>query len=168
MSKSKPARRKMGRPTLCNEGVISQFERYLSASPYLEPVCGIVGISRHTVYSWLERGEVEQARQESGGAPDDTEAIYAEFYRRVTAARAKVETRLTGEILRACSAHDHAKRSDGKAYDAQGDPSLALAMLKHAFPERWGTRKIEARHEVSIDAPIAFYIPDNGRADGDD
>ena len=170
------------RPTLCTKEIADEFARYMQASPYIEPAAAMCGISARSAFRWIERGFEELERRESGCAPREEEEPFVYFCQTVARARATWEMSLAGEATRQARPHDKAKRKDGDEYDFQGSPELALSLLKCAFPDRWGLRKLEAKQEVAVshapadlsslsdeelDAYIALNAKLSGPADDD-
>lgn len=142
-------------PTLCTRELADSFARYMQASPYIEPASAMMGISARSAFRWIERGLEELELRMAGVDPREEEDVFVYFCQTVARARATWEMSLAGEATRQARPHDKAKRKDESEYDYQGNPELALSLLKSAFPDRWGLRKLEATQEVRIKPAVA-------------
>jgi hypothetical protein len=98
-----------GRPTKLTKDVSAPFIALIAAGNHIEPSCRAAGISKHTLYAWLRRGEAAR------------KGIYREFLDSFRKAAAMAE------VWHVKNVKDGAKR----------DPRLSLEFLARRYPKRW-------------------------------
>ena len=91
MQKKQTTKQSAGRPTKITSAIISKITEYLMEDNYFEVACAACGITRQTGYNWLERGEKESQRIESGEIPYESEALHLDFFYAVDHAQAMAE-----------------------------------------------------------------------------
>lgn len=96
--------------------------RLLSNGVTIDDACASVGIHRSTFYTWVDRGEIEAARVDTGGEPQESEAPFLEFYLAQVKARADARVKALTVIMRA--AHD-------------GHWQAAAWYLERSRPQEW-------------------------------
>jgi hypothetical protein len=69
----------MGRPTSLTEDTRERIGQLIRAGMSIKDAAEYSRISRRSVYTWIERGEAEEFRIESGFDPDSEEEKYLEF-----------------------------------------------------------------------------------------
>lgn len=75
--------------------------RLLANGATIDDACASVGIHRSTFYAWVDRGEIEAARVDTGGEPQVSEAPFLAFYDAQVKARADARVRAVSLIMRA-------------------------------------------------------------------
>jgi len=87
----------MGRPVKLTAEVQAEIVKRLASGCSVEVAAAAAGVSRRTVFAWIERGE-KAARAES---ISETERPFAEFAEAVDRARAEVEVLALATIMNA-------------------------------------------------------------------
>lgn len=87
----KQTTKQCGRPTKITAVIIAKITEYLMEDNYFEVACAACGITRQTGYNWLERGEKESQRIDSGEIPYESETLHLEFFYAVEKAQAMAE-----------------------------------------------------------------------------
>lgn len=79
------------RPTKLNHAIIDQAVEACAKGLSVETVAGILGVNARTFSRWMDRGDRELKTMTAEGSvePGESEALYVEFYLRVTQARAQ-------------------------------------------------------------------------------
>jgi hypothetical protein len=73
--------------------IVKRIEDAIRVGNYVEDACEYAGLSRHTLYSWLRRGQAEMDRINDGQDPDPAEAIYLTILTTIEKARAEAVVR---------------------------------------------------------------------------
>lgn len=134
-----------GRPSKLTPEVQAELVKWIKAGNYIETAARLVGVSKRSVFTWLEKGDGQKRGR------------YAEFSRAVRGAMAEAEARLILLI-------DKSANTDWKA---------AAWRLERQYPDRWG-RQTKHEVTGAGGGPIqhkgpTIYLPDNGRIrDGTD
>lgn len=92
-----------GRPTKFNVEIGNAIIENLRLGNYIEHASAAAGISKPTLYAWMEKGRKEQERIEAGLEPNPEESDFLEFFNAVEKARAEAVARNVAIIQK--SAH---------------------------------------------------------------
>ena len=130
---------KQGRKQKISRAVIDTICDFISKGASYETAAKAAGVSRRTLYNWLERAETE------GG-------IYAEFRDRIDTQSAQTNVELT-ELIKKCAIEN----KDWKA---------AEALLRARLPHEWNRAVVqhnhqhqgEIHHQISAEARIEALI----------
>ncbi len=124
----------MARPTKLTPKVQRKLVGFTRAGVFLTASAAFVGLTRPTVYSWMQRGEAEEARQDGGEPPNKAEQPYVEFAQAMRQAKAYANITDMAVIRRA----------------AQTDPEWAWRSLKLRHPERFAADSDRTGRGVSL------------------
>ena len=80
-----------GRTSNLTPAVHSKIVAAVRAGNFYRAAAAYAGISKSSLYGWLERGNAEKERIENGAAPDTTETRYLELLDALTRAEAEAE-----------------------------------------------------------------------------
>jgi hypothetical protein len=109
-----------------NEKMHERIVRDLRRGSYQKVAAQKAGIGWSTFNSWLERGEMEEARIAEGFEPIESEAKYLNFKRDVEIARATAEIEAVSEV-----------RDAGR----NGSWQASAWYLERSFPQRWSRHR---------------------------
>jgi hypothetical protein len=155
MSRSREAGRRRGRPTALTPAVADRIVDAVACGNHLTTACAAAGISRSTLYRWLEKAAVVDESIGAGERCSREALAFCDFRDRLALARARAELDAVkviqramrgGEVIRQAPARDRQGRvllgADGEpvyvnTYSAP-DGRLALAFLARSSPEKWG------------------------------
>lgn len=135
-----------GRPTKLTPETHEKVINAIRAGNYLETAAEYGGVTRQTLWNWMQRGEAEKARVAEDGRRSVTkdERPYVNFFHAVTRARAEAETRNVALI-------QQASHEDWRA---------AAWFLERSFQKRWGNKqKIEHTGQLNVQHLIAELPP---------
>ena len=130
--------RTRGRPTKLTPELQKKIIATLSAGNHVSVTCDFVGITEHTFYGWLHRGE--------RNAPSDQAAGYPEFYQEVKRARASAEVQSVARIRQA---------------GGDGQWQADAWFLERSIPKRWGRRNLELTGADGGELVIRLTLDDN-------
>jgi hypothetical protein len=99
--------------TKLTDDVQARIVQALTAGNYLDTAAAYAGVSRVTVWRWMQRGEEEA---------DNPDSIYSNFRNAVESARAQAEVRSVALISRAAD---------------DGTWQAAAWFLERSYPNRW-------------------------------
>jgi hypothetical protein len=120
----------MARPTKLTETLHEQIVQLVRAGVFLKRAAAFCQLDERTLYRWIERGEEEESRIDSGIEPDSNEKLYMEFCQSIRQAIAYSDVMDLNVISQA----------------AANDPHWAERRLKLRHPE-WFRQ--ESKLEVS-------------------
>lgn len=125
--------RPKGRPVVLTPEIQSDFCRYIQAGNYIETAAKIVGVSKASVYSWLDQGNKERKRREKGNMAQKKNDKYISFLDAVKKAEGEAEARDVALIARAATEQWQAAawRLERKHYHRWGRRQL----LEHSGPD---------------------------------
>jgi hypothetical protein len=129
-----------GRPTKLTVDVADRVVELLLAGALLDATAGAVGVSKGTIYAWLERGDRE--RDDFDAKAD---ASHCEFRERVEQARAAAEEDAVRAVMAAAKG---------------GDWRAAAWYLERAAPDRWAGPRRSAISTRDPGAPAS--APETG------
>lgn len=92
-----------GRPTKFNVEIANAIIENLRLGNYIEHASAAAGITKPTLYAWMEKGRKEQERIEAGLEPNEAETDFLEFFNAVEKAKAEAVSRNVAIIQK--SAH---------------------------------------------------------------
>ncbi len=78
----------MARPIKLTDDIHERIAQLVRAGMFLKDAAAFSHVGVRTIYDWLERADVEEARIEAGETPDEDEQKYVEFSRALEHARA--------------------------------------------------------------------------------
>jgi transposase len=120
----------MARPSKLTPDLAEKIANYISTGNYASVVCGLVGITETTYYSWLEKG-----RKAKSGK-------YLEFLESIKKAEAAREAKWIKDI-------DGDPSWQSKAW-----------LLERRYPERWGKKETHVFEGGDKDKPIILkFLP---------
>lgn len=90
----------MARPTELNKKLQTTICKHLKDGCSVRDACAVVGLSHRAYFKWRQRGLAELARIETGGEPNQAEAIYANFAEKTAIAIASAKTHAIATIAR--------------------------------------------------------------------
>ena len=122
----------VGRPSKLTDELQDEIVSYLKTGNYVETVCALVGISKSTFYSWLNKGKNSTRSNE-----------YSRFADAVEHAQAWAEARLVALI---------SKQAE-KAWQA------AAWLLERQHPSKWSRNRKEERETEEICDDISHIDP---------
>ena len=131
-------KRPPGRPTKLTPELREKICSTLADGNYVATTCDYVGITEHTFYEWMHRGE--------RNAPSDQAAGYPEFYQAVKKARSTSEIVSLARIRRA---------------GADGQWQADAWFLERSNPKRWGRRNLELTGADGGELVIRLTLDDN-------
>ncbi len=134
----------MARPTKLNEDLHERITQYVRAGLFLKDAAALSEVAESTVYLWIERGQIEESRVESGEPPDEDEQKYLEF----------------SEAIERARAYANALDMNAVSQAAQNDPRWALERMKLRNP-RWFRQEVG----LEIKRPSAEELADRRRAE---
>lgn len=146
----------MGRPTKLTPEVHKAIVDAIREGNYLATAAEYGGVTRQSVWGWMQRGrdEVQRVAADGRRSVRESERPYVNFFNAVTRARAEAEAKSV-ELIRGAS-HD--------------DWRAAAWFLERSFQERWGNKqKIEHTGAGGgpMDVTVTHRIVDPAD-DGDD
>ena len=94
-----PAPRRMGRRLLLDRAVIDEISASVGRGAFLHVAAAAAGVSKRTLYAWLERGRELVVADEDGAELDEREELYLELVHAVTMAHAQARLRAEGAVL---------------------------------------------------------------------
>jgi len=103
---------------------------------FLKVAAERAGIRANTFRTWMERGEMEQARLDEGFDPDPEENKFLRLKHDVDVARAKAEIEAVKMIRMTAS---------------NGTWQAAAWYLERSFPQRWARNRVEEAQEKKED-----------------
>lgn len=120
------AKRPAHRPTIIGQ-VHDAIVQAIRAGNYVDDAASYAGVSTRSVFGWLERGRLAEAKAQEDGEPiPDTEAPFVQFLHDVESARSQAVVRNVALIQRA----------------AETQWQAAAWYLERTNPRKWG------RHET--------------------
>ena len=111
-----------------NSKVHEQIVKSVRGGSFNTVAAASAGISVRTFNSWMERGEMEEARIAEGFPPSEDEAKYVKFRQDVEKARAEAEVEAVSMVKMAAR---------------NGTWQAAAWYLERSFPQRWSRNRIE-------------------------
>lgn len=148
---------KVGRPSKLNPDTLDLICGVIGPGVRRKDAALSIGVSEQTYYSWLRRGNTEQARMDALGLtePHPDEAIYVEFLDRTTTAWAEAKATAILTVRQAMNG-TLPKGADWRA---------AAWWLERTYPTEYGLRRIvvdpntpDAGHEATDDDTLAEAI----------
>lgn len=132
-----------GRPSLLTSDLADEICKAVANGLPIELAAELNGISRHTVYEWVRRGE---GRDTERAAEQAADSLYVEFANRYRKARAGFARNLMQPCIEAIAGKRPSKAKDPltgkpKMVKALGAPVRANEAhwhLSRRFPEFWG------------------------------
>lgn len=135
-------RSKSGRPSkFCAEIAVSIVEN-LRLGNYIEHAAASAGITKSTLYAWMEKGRKEQERIEAGFEPNEENLEFLDFSYAVEQARAEAVSRNVSVIQKAAIG---------------GSWQAAAWWLERTQPQLFG-RKQHLEHSGAGERPIKLEI----------
>lgn len=126
--KAAPRVKPTGRPSLLTPQLQERLIDALKTGCYVEDAASYVGISRATVFAWMDRGLKERNRLQAfpDAEPDEKETPYLNFLDAVETARAAAQLRAVAQIQKAA---------------ADGTWQAAAWYLERSAPKKWGRKE---------------------------
>ena len=129
-----------GRPSILTDALTAQLSHHVAAGNFASTACALVGVSEHSFYNWLNRGERELLEGE--------DSPYTRFFQSIKKAAAMAEA-------------DHLQ----KGLQGKMGWQAHFTFLERRYPSRWGHQmKLdleEAKQFVRrLLETIAIHIPD--------
>jgi len=133
----------MASPRKLNPEVHETIVEHVRSGSFVSVAAQQAGISPSTFRTWMERGEMEEARIAEGFDPNPDEAVFLAFKKDVDSARAEAEIESV-KMVRMASRN--------------GTWQAAAWYLERSFPQRWARNRIEevTEEEASADPDLAL------------
>lgn len=94
-----PARPLLGRRRLLDADLVGRIARAVGSGAFLHVAAEANGVSRRTLFGWLERARDLVAVLDADGQVDARDLVYVDLLERVTAAHAAARLRAEGAVL---------------------------------------------------------------------
>jgi len=91
--------RAVGRPLLLDRALIRKVCQAVEKGAFLHVAAESVGVSRRTLFAWLERGRDLEAAAERGDELGERELLFVEFLHGVMVAHARARLRAEASVL---------------------------------------------------------------------
>jgi transposase len=122
----------MGRPSKLTDELQAEIVDHLKTGNYIETVCALVGISKSTFYSWLNKGKTSTRTNK-----------YSRFAYAVERAQAWAEARLVALISK----------------QAEKTWQAAAWLLERKHPSKWSRNRKEEQKPEEISSDISHIDP---------
>ena len=94
-----PAPRRMGRRLLLDRRLVDEIADAVRRGAFLHVAAEASGVSRRTLFSWLERGRELAGAADDGAELDEREQLFVDLVFAVTMAHAQARLRAEGAVL---------------------------------------------------------------------
>lgn len=111
------------KPPSINDQRVQDLLRALRFGNYMDAACAAAGVGVTTVYRWINEGQDEAQRIETGGKPNPHKAGYVEIMEAIERARGEAEARNVAVIQKAAQ---------------DGTWQASAWWLERSRPQKWG------------------------------